>query len=177
MSGQVDLNNPKRFNFNLRWIPEKSDDGQIFFSWKYWATNNIGLGLDYRPKTNNATFSGTWRLFSETEQHPAIILGTSTDDFEDQITSESVYITASKKLLDWQGVSVSPYIGATYIFEFDKLRPIGGVSFRKDRYSALFLYSGTDPHMTLSYGLMDGHLVSFVLWGMELPGMAYTMHF
>lgn len=176
MSGSVDIDNPKRFVLNLRWIPEKADDGQIYFSWKYWVTNNIGLGLDYRPKTNEAAFSGTWRLFPETEQRPAIILGTSTDDFDD-ITSESVYITASKKLFDWKEISVSPYIGATYIVELGELRPVGGISLRKDRMSALFMYSGKDPHMTLSYNLMDGHSVSFVLWGMELPGMAYTMRF
>ncbi len=176
MSGRFDIEDPKRFAFNLRWIPEKVDHGQIYFSWKYWFTDNLSLGLDYRPKTDDAGFLATWRALPETKTRPALIFGTSTDDFDD-ITSQSVYGTVSKNLGEWQDIAFSPYVGATYIFELGELRPVGGVNLRRGRFSSLFMYSGKDPHMSLSWTWQSGQTVSFVLWGMELPGLAYTMRF
>ena len=38
-----------KFVFTGRWIPEKSDAGQLFFSGAYWLTKQWSVGLDYRP--------------------------------------------------------------------------------------------------------------------------------
>ena len=82
MSGAADK---KKFVFSGRWIPEKSDAGQVYFSGKYWATDDLGLGLDYRPLVDSVSFTATYRLISEDPcgLRPAVILGTSVDDFSD----------------------------------------------------------------------------------------------
>ena len=56
MSGAADK---KKFVFTGRWIPEKSDAGQVYFSGKYWATDDLGLGLDYRPLVDSVSFTAT----------------------------------------------------------------------------------------------------------------------
>ena len=40
-----------------------------------------------------------------------------------------------------------------------------------------FQYSGTDTHFTASYDVHDRFTLSFVLWGMEFPGLAATIRF
>ncbi len=72
-----------------RWIPEKPDDGKLFTSLRYEVTQDITVGLDYRPLTDKISLAANWRAISEQgDWQPAIILGTSNDDFGD-ISSQS----------------------------------------------------------------------------------------
>ena len=78
MSGAADK---KKFVFTGRWIPEKSDAGQVYFSGKYWATDDLGLGVDYRPLVDSVSVTATYRLISEDPcgWRPAVILLKSID--------------------------------------------------------------------------------------------------
>ena len=69
--------------FSGRWIPEKGDSGQVFTSFKYWVTGDLGLGVDYRPLVDSVTMTATYRLLSEDtfSWKPAMIVGSAEDDF------------------------------------------------------------------------------------------------
>ena len=162
-----------------RWIAEKADAGQLYASAAFWLTENISLGADWRPLTDDVGLTATWRAVSEDPDgwRPAVIFGTATDDFtvgDHEIQSRSVFGTLSKALppIEPLNLTVSPYAGAVWIHELEALRPVGGVVLRHDWGSAMFQYSGTDTHLTLSRSITDNTSLSFVLWGMEMPGIA-----
>ena len=54
-----------KFVLTGRWIPEKSEAGQAYTSFKYWVTSDLGLGFDYRPLVDKVSLTATYRLVSE----------------------------------------------------------------------------------------------------------------
>jgi len=96
----------------------------------YQVTDWLRLGVDYRPLTDDVSILANVRVFPENDTwRPALILGTSNDDFGD-INSDSYYATLSKHLFEAGGVNVSLYGGATFIEELDEIRPVGGIHLR-----------------------------------------------
>lgn len=165
--------------FSTRWIPEKDDSGQWYNSLSLRATDNLSVGFDVRPLSEDFGFLATWRAMSETKVKPALILGTSTDEFDDdddEVTSQTLYGMLSKRLFDLGSVHVSPYAGAAWIYELDEVRPIGGVHLRYKLVSTLVQYSGTDTHLSVSYQY-ERNVFSFIHWGLKYPGLAYTRRF
>ena len=163
---------------NFRWIPEKPDHGKIFLTARYQILDPVSVGVDYRPLTDDVAFAGNWRVFSENDKwRPALILGTSNDDFGD-VSSQSYFGTVSKHLGEWGGFSFSPYVGATYIAELEDLRAVGGLHVRRGVWAAMLSYSGVDPHFTLTRDL-GRHSLSFVIFDLEdaKPGVAWTWRF
>ena len=55
----------KKLVLSGRWIPEKSDAGKLFFSAKYWVTDDLGVGFDLRPLTDDVSATATYRVVSE----------------------------------------------------------------------------------------------------------------
>ncbi|MFT5468570.1 MAG: hypothetical protein ACI8UO_003680 [Verrucomicrobiales bacterium] len=167
---------PAGFGLYSRWIPEKPDHGKWYLNLSYQFTDNFRAGVDYRPVTGDASILANWRVFSEDDSwRPALILGTSNDDFGD-INSQSYYGTFSKYLFEIGGANVSIYGGATFIEELDELRPVGGIHLRRGPWSSLFMYSGVDEHFSISRDF-GNHTVTFVLFNLELPGIAYGFSF
>lgn len=167
---------PLGFSLYGRWIPDKPPHGEWYTNLSYQATDSLRLGLDYRPRTDDLSVLANWRVFAENDSwRPAFILGTSNDDFG-KINSQSYYGTFSKYLFSWQGINFSPYAGATYIAELEDLRPVGGLSLRKGPWSALLMYSGVDEHVSISH-TMGNHTFTFLLFDLDLPGLAYGFNF
>lgn len=167
---------PLGFSLHARWIPEKPDHGKWYVNLGYQITDSIRIGADYRPLTGDVSVLANWRVFSENDSwRPALIVGTSNDDFG-AINSQAYYGTLSKHLATLGETNLSIYGGATYIKELDDLRPVGGLHLRRDVWSAMFMYSGVDEHVTISRDL-GNHTVSFVLFNLELPGVAYSFRF
>ena len=181
MSGAAEK---RKFVFTGRWIPEKGDSGKVFTSFKYWVTPDFGIGVDYRPLVDDISLTATYRLIPEdpTGFNPAIILGTSVDDFSDNdidVNSRSIFVTASKALPDMEfiGITPAPYAGAVWIEELDKLRFLAGVSLKHEQASLMVQYSGTDTHLTLSRVLNDNVSISAIYWGMKYPGLGIRFRF
>ena len=181
MSGVADK---YKFVFTGRGIPEKGESGQVYFSGKYWATDDLGIGFDYRPLVDSVSLTATYRILAEDPQgwKPAIIAGTSEDDFTDKgkdVESRSYFITASKAMPDWEfkGITPSPYAGAVWIEELDKVRPLVGLILSHEEASFIIQYSGTDTHLTLSRNLNDNISVSAIYWGMKYPGLGMRLRF
>ena len=181
MSGAAEKS---KFVFSGRWIPEKSDAGQVFFSFKYWATDDLGLGVDYRPLVDSASFTATYRLISEDPcgWKPAVIVGTSVDDFTDggdSVESRSYYATVSKAYpqAKFWGITPAPYVGAVWIDKLNELRPLAGINLSHKEASLMLQYSGTDTHLTLSRRLNNHVSVSAIFWGMKYPGLGMRLKF
>ncbi|MCP4849605.1 MAG: hypothetical protein GY899_16830 [Verrucomicrobiaceae bacterium] len=183
-SEQTAEGNPIKGVISSRWIPEKGDAGKIYGSVSFWLTQDFSLGADYRPLADKAGITATWRALSENPDSwkPAIILGTSVDDFrvdDREIQSRAFFGTLSKALpkIDALNLTLSPYAGAAYIDELDELRPVGGLTLRHESFSLMVQYSGTDTHLSLSRKISGNLGASFILWGMEMPGVALRWRF
>lgn len=171
---------PTKFIVTSRWIPDKGDSGRLYFSTAFAVHPDIMLGVDYRPLADQVGGFATWRVLSEGDRRPAVIMATSNDDFtvnDEEINSQSVSAVAAKALIDWNGWSASPYAGAVYLFELEELRPVAGASVRYDRASVMLQYSGTDIHLSASYDVTDQLGVSFIHWGLKYPGVGMRFRF
>lgn len=167
---------PLGFSLYARWIPEKPDHGKWYVNLGYQVTDWLRLGVDYRPLTDDVSLLANLRVFPENDTwRPALILGTSNDDFGD-VNSDSYYGTLSKHIAEIGGVNLSLYGGATYIEDLDEVRPVGGLHLRKEAWSALFMYSGVDEHLSVSRDF-GNHVLTFLLFDLELPGIAYGFRF
>lgn len=167
---------PNGFSFYFRWIPEKSDHGQLYANIGYQFTDSFRAGLDWRPLTDDVTPLINWRVFSENDTwRPALIVGMSNDDFGD-INSDSYYATLSKYVGSIGETNFSLYGGGTFIEELDELRPVGGIHVSNGPWSGLFMYSGVDPHISVSRKF-GNHTLTFLMFDMELPGLAYGFAF
>lgn len=181
MSG---VGNGFKFVLTARWIPEKSDAGQQFFSFRYWLTRDLGMGFDYRPLIDQFSFNATYRLISEDANgwRPAVLLGTSYDDFSSgglEVESRAYFATVSKALpdLEFWGITPAPYAGAVFISELDKVRPLVGVNLTHKEASLMVQYSGTDTHLTLSRRINDNLSISAIYWGLKYPGAGLRFRF
>ena len=173
-----------KFVFTGRWIPEKGDAGQVFTSFKYWATDDLGIGFDYRPLVDHISLTATYRLISEDPKgwRPAVIVGTSVDDFTkngEDVESRAYFATVSKALPDSEffGFTPAPYAGAVWIDKLSELRPLAGLNLRHDEFSLLYQYSGTNHHLTLSRSLNANVSVSAIYWGLKYPGVGMRVKF
>ncbi|MGC6460020.1 MAG: hypothetical protein ACON4R_16840 [Akkermansiaceae bacterium] len=176
--------NDYRFVLTGRWIPEKTDAGQLFSSFRWWITKDLGLGFDYRPMVDQVTFNATFRLVSEDPKgwRPAVLLGTSYDDFSfggEETESRSFFATVSKALPDLKflGITPAPYFGVAWITELDDLRPLAGVNLTHQAVSLMVQYSGTDTHLTVSRRINDNLSLSAIYWGLKYPGVAFRYRF
>lgn len=167
---------PLGFLLSFRWIPEKPDHGKIYWHLNYAFTDRLRAGIDYRSITGDVSLQANYRVVSENDTwRPALILGTANDDFGN-VSSQHYSATLSKHVAEYRGIHFSPYVGGAYIEALDELRPVAGLHASKGKFSALFSYSGTDEHLTLSY--TEGrHTLSFVLFDMDMPGLAWSWNF
>jgi hypothetical protein len=167
---------PMGFTLYSRWIPEKPDHGKLYFNLSYQATESLRIGVDYRPLTDDVSLLANWRVFSEDDGwRPALILGTSNDDFGD-INSQSYYGTLSKHLFEVGGVNVSGYGGATFIEKLGEVRAVGGVHLRKGAWSSMLMYSGVDEHVSITR-TFGNHSLTFLMFDLKLPGLAYSFNY
>ena len=167
---------PLGFSLYSRWIPEKPDHGKWSLNLSYQITESFRLGVDYRPLVGDVSPLANWRVFPEDDGwQPALILGTSNDDFG-EISSQSYYGTLSKHLLGVGETDISLYGGATFIEELDEVRPVGGLHLRREAWSALFFYSGKHEHASISRDF-GNHTLTFLMFDLKLPGIAYAYRF
>jgi len=166
----------KGFAFYSRWIPEKPDHGKVYMNLSYQVTDSLRAGLDWRPLTGDVSPLINWRVMSEDDGwRPALILGMSNDDFG-TINSDSYYATLSKHAFVVEKVNVSVYGGGTFVRELDEIRPVGGIHWSRGAWSGLLMYSGVDEHVSISRRL-GSHTVTFLMFDLKLPGMAYSFTF
>jgi hypothetical protein len=164
------------FTAGGRFIPDKGDNGKWTSSVEM-RYKDLSLGLDYRPLTQKLGPIASYRVLNETKNLPAIVVGTGPDQFG-SVHSQAYFATASKRLAQPFGVSVSPFIGFGYIAELDEPeRLIRGVILRKGDFSVQFFNNGFTNHFVASVDLFERHTVAFVLWGLEQPGVSYTIRF
>jgi hypothetical protein len=157
-------------------MPEKGDHGKIAMTLAYSVTDRLTLGLDYRPLSDDLTGIGSYRLFDENGWHPAMVVGTSADEFN-SVLSQSYHVIFSKRLAEVAGISISPYIGPIYIQELEEFNVVGGLTLRRDKISLMGMWSGKDTHIVGKYDINDHLSAGIVWWGLKTTGVTVGVKF
>jgi len=168
---------PAGWSFHTRWIPTKPPHGQEYYNISYQATPRLRVGVNWRPKTGDVSPLINYLVKSEGKEwyELAAIAGFSNNDYG-EINSDALYATASKALYHKDKLTISAYGGGVHIFELAETRGVGGAIFRYDQTSIALQYSGVDTHATISQNF-GKHIVSFFMFDLEKPGIAYSYKF
>ena len=135
------------------------------------------IGLEYNPRVGEVHPLVTMIPVTETLNRPAIIIGISSDRIGTP-RGTSIYITASKDLKHWTGLPIAPYGGVVWGSYENKLRAIGGLSFRFRRdLTGLVQFDGVKVHPSMTYSVNDAHALTFLMIRGKHPGITYTFSF
>ena len=160
----------------MRYMPEKGDHGKVASTLTYRLTDRLTLGADYRPLSYDLTAIGSIRLLDESTWRPALVVGTSADEFNSEL-SQAYHLILSKKIFDKGGISVSPYLGPIYIQELEKFNVVGGLTLRHGKTSLMGMWSGTDTHLVAKYDITKHLSAGVVWWGLRTTGVTVSLQF
>ena len=167
-----------RFTFTARVVPGILERARWRNNLAYSLTNKLTVGIEYNPLADDVNPTANWRLLDETENWPAVIIGTSSDRIGTP-SGTAYYATVSKSLKNWTGVPLAPYAGISYSTHDDKAYLIAGGNLRlTDRLSLMAIYDGVATHGALSYttGRHTFSLLAVDLDGWHLGG-GYSIRF
>lgn len=160
---------------SVRYIPDKGPNGRWTNSLQLHY-KGLSAGLDYRPLSRKLGPLASLRVLDEGEWTPAAMVGTGPDMFG-KVHSQAYFAMCSKKFGGHGGLSIAPMGGIGYIQELDAWKGIGGATLRWKDASVMVYHNGIDPHLIASLDILDHHTLSFVYWGLEMPGAAYSLKF
>jgi hypothetical protein len=136
----------------------------------------LDVGIEYNPKSSQASPLANLRLVGETRTRPAVILGTSSDRIGTP-EGQSFYATVSKDLRRELRLPVAPYVGVAYGTYEDEARVIAGVNVALTRsLSSLLIFDGVHFHPTVSYS-RGRHGLSLLLVRCRDFGVSYNVRF
>ena len=143
----------------------------------YRLTERLQFGIEWNPLADSFSPLANWHVLEETEERPAVILGTSSDRIGTP-HGQSFYATASKDLEKEIGLPVAPYAGVAYGTFEDEWRPIGGGRIRySEVFSSTHLYDGRHGHHILNATIGGRHTLGLLWIGHEHVGVSYSVAF
>ena len=169
-----------RWVFGARWIPGIDvDRAQLRTTLAYRFTAGLQAGLEYNPLADDLGPIANWRVWSETEERPALILGTSSDRIGTD-HGRAYYATFSKSLEHETGFPISPYAGVSYGEFDDAFVGVGGVVIGwSDDWRSYHLWDGYNFHNIVETTL-GKHTLGLVLVQQETDfylGLSYSIGF
>jgi len=137
-------------------------------------------GIEYNPLADDVGPIANWLAVTETENRPAVMLGTSSDRIGTP-HGRAFYATASKDLEDSTGLPIAPYAGVSYGTFDDEAVGIGGLVIRwQERWFSTHMWDGHNLHHLLETTLDHGQTVGLIvvhLDGEYDVGVSYTLGF
>ena len=137
-------------------------------------------GLEYNPLANDVGPIANWLVLPETDERPALMLGTSSDRIGTP-HGRAFYATLSKDLEEWTGVPVAPYAGVSFGTFDEELVAIGGLAIRwSDRWSTTHLWDGHNLHHLVEMSIDEHQSIGLVvvdLAGDVDVGLTYSIGF
>lgn len=175
MSGAANEDADK-WTYGVRVIPDIINRARWRNTLTYRPFSRLTVGVEYNPLARDVRPLVNFLAVTETENRPAVMLGTSSDRIGTP-EGQSYYVTVSKNLKSWTNLPVAPYAGVAYSSFEHRFLPIGGVNVSfSERWSSLVIFDGVKVSPTLSYS-RGRHVFSFVLARGNRAGMSYSVSF
>ena len=179
MSGAGNANKEK-WTFGVRVIPEAAPRASVRTTLTYRLHPRLTAGIEVNPRADDAGGRVSpllnWLAVKETENRPALILGTSSDRIGTP-DGQSFYATLSKNLKSETGLPIAPYAGVAYSTHDHRWLPLAGlhVNFTRN-ISSTVIFDGVRVHPLINY-TRGRHAFSFVLAFSNKPGISYSISF
>ena len=165
-----------RWTFGLRLLTNQIPRASVRTTLTYRFHERVQAGIEYNPRADEVGVIANVLLLRETDQRPALMIGTSTDRIGTP-SGQSFYATVSKNLRRATGLPISPYVGAAYGTFDDRLRPVAGLNIILTRkFSLLGTFNGVNAHGLLNF-THNQHTLSLVMVKGRDPGMSYSFSF
>ena len=146
----------------------------------YQVTPTFSAGIEYNPLADDVGPIANWLAIPETENGPALILGTSSDRIGTP-DERAVYATLSKDLEGWTGLPIAPYVGLNYGGFDEEFDVIGGLMVRwNEEWSSTHIWDGHNLHHLLETTFEERHNVGLLvveLDGEHEVGLTYSIQF
>jgi hypothetical protein len=134
----------------------------------YRITPELSAGLEYNPLADDVGIIANWLALPETEDGPALILGTSSDRIGTP-RGRAYYATFSKDLEAWTSLPVAPYLGVSFGEFEDEFSEIAGLSVRwNDDWTSTHIWDGENLHHLVETWVDERYTVGLLL--VELDG-------
>lgn len=127
------------------------DRARLRLTATYAVNERLAVGLEYNPLDDDLGPLVNLRVLDETENRPALMLGTSSDRIGTP-SGRAYYATFSKDVEAHLGLPVAPYIGASFGEFEDEWELIGGLHVRwAEKWSSTHLWDGVNLHHILDW--------------------------
>jgi hypothetical protein len=165
-----------RWAFAVRAIADQIPRASVRTTLTYRFHPRFTAGVEYNPRASDVGAIANLVAVTETNDRPAVILGTSSDRIGTP-RGRSFYATASKSLRELTGVPIAPYVGAAYGTYEDRLRAIAGLNVHfSPRWSSTIIFDGVHVHPLVNF-TTGRHAASLVLVRGRHPGLSYSIAF
>ena len=174
MSGTGQTN--YKWTYGVRFIPNILNRAKWRNTLTYQVNSRLSLGVEYNPLAGKISPLANFVAITETENRPALILGTSSDRIGTP-SGQSFYATVSKSFEKETGLPIAPYIGIAYGTYENRARVIGGLNIYFPKgFSSTILFDGVKVHPLLNY-TYGRHQFGFVLAQGKKAGFTYNISF
>ncbi len=168
--------NNYRWTYGVRFVPNILDRAKWRNTLTYQVTPRLSVGIEYNPLAGKVSPLANFVALTETENRPAIILGTSSDRIGTP-SGQSFYATASKNLERETGLPIAPYVGIAYGTFENRARVIGGLNvYFTNNFSSTILFDGVKVHPLVNY-TYKRHQIGFMMVEGKKPGLTYSISF
>jgi hypothetical protein len=140
-----------RWELSHRYLTDQIDRATNRTVLAFHLLSTLKVGVEYNADVDEVGPVVNWRLLSETDRRPAVILGTSSDRIGTP-SGRSYYATVSKSLESVWNLPIAPYAGVSYgTYEDEFVFPFGVNFSIRPEWSALFMYDGVHAHLSTTY--------------------------
>ena len=156
------------------------DRAKLRTTLSYRFAPNFTAGIEYNPIADDVGPIANWLALPETEDRPALILGTSSDRIGTP-HGRAFYATLSKDLEAWSGLPIAPYAGVSFGTFDEELVGIGGLVIHwSDLISSTHLWDGHNLHHLVETSIGERQSLGLVvvdLDGHVDVGLSYSVQF
>jgi len=142
----------------------------------YRLTPDLQVGVEVNPLAPEVGPLANWRVLRETENRPALSIGTSSDRIGTPY-GRAYYATLSKDLEAQTGLPIAPYISVLYgSYEDEFVYPFGATIRLGKQWTATPTFDGHAFHQLVTYS-WDRYSVTGLLVRGRHPGIAFNVGF
>ncbi|MCA1591779.1 MAG: hypothetical protein LC754_03815 [Acidobacteria bacterium] len=172
-TGQQDAN---KWTYGVRVMANQIDRATWRNTLTYRFHPRFTAGVEYNPLAGKVSPLANIVALTETNNRPALILGTSSDRIGTPF-GQSFYATLSKNLRRETGLPLAPYVGVAYGTFEDRARIIGGLNISfNEHWNSTILFDGVRVHPTATY-TRGRHQFGVIFERGRNPGASYSVSF